>query len=338
MHVVSRLPAALAGALALAVLSPAGASADTTLTLARALPAAGVNASAIAPATMRGSRLSLPVARVRGATVTHAGALRLQAGRRTVDVRSLRVKRATLSGRIAGVRHKLARITGTQATLTRGARRILDRRLGRKLPRRLGAIRLDTTEPPAPPGALTITGGDLAWGYNPAIRTAFQEAFAPLLSGGARQTADGAFHLPIAAGAYDPQTRTGRVTATGGFRVGYQLRPADGSGAHGIWVSLSDIEVELDGDHGTLRATSESGYHGTPPVASAPRTIATLDVRGIAPQASADGRTLTWPPIPATIAPGGAELVAAFADRPDRPALGDRTALDPLTIAARLAP
>jgi hypothetical protein len=101
-------------------------------------------------------------------------------------------------------------------------------------------------------------------------------------------------------------------------------------------VSLWNVEVELAGDRGTLRAASESGYHGTPPTAATVRTIATLDLRGITPQRSADGTTLTWPAIPATVAPGGEELVAAFVPNPNRPSMGDTKALDPLTIVARV--
>jgi len=319
-------------ALAFAAFAAPAAPAATTITLRSALT---IRMTPVAPATMAGTTLSLPVARVRGAAVTHAGALQLTAGRHSVVVRAIRTTPSRLTGRIAGVRRTIASRRGARLTLTRTGARTLERPLGRALPRRLGTIRVDRTAPrPAP---LAVSGGELAWGWSPGIAGAFADAFPPVLSGGATLSSDGRFHLPLTGGRYDAATRTGRLTATGGFRVGYQLRPADGSGAHGIWVSIWNAEIDLDGDRGALRAASESGYHGTPPVPAAVRTIATLDLRGILPLRSADGRTLTWPAIPASIAPGGQELVAAFADRPDRTPLGDTRALAPVTIVARVA-
>jgi hypothetical protein len=96
------------------------------------------------------------------------------------------------------------------------------------------------------------------------------------------------------------------------------------------------MEVDLAGDRGTLRAASESGFHGTAPVPPAVRTVATLDLRGVAAERSPDDTTLTWNAVPATIAPGGEELVAAFTSSPDRPSMGDTRALDPVTIVARV--
>lgn len=281
---------------------------------------------AVAPARATGRTIVLPVVRVAGGAVEHGGALRLRAGRRSVTLRELRAtaRPLRLSARIGpGPRRALLATAPGASALSRRLRRPVE-------PGRLGTIAVDA------PGAARVVGGRLDWGYAAALRTTFQGVFAPALTGGAEQTADGTFLLPITGGRYDAATRSAALTSSGGFRVGYLLRPADAAGAHGIWVTLWNVSVRLDGDTGTIDAPSDSGFHGSPPLAPAVRRIATLDLAGVTPQVGADGRTLTWPAVPATIAPGGAELVAGFVDAPGHPSLGDVRAIDPMTIVAEL--
>jgi hypothetical protein len=350
---------ALAVALALPALAaptPATAApARATLTLGAPLARAGVTVRALTPATAAGRRVSLPVTAMAAAGVDLGGALRLRAGRRTVALTGLRLT-TTPAPRLAarvdgGARRPLfalgrgaapelsasrVRLVGAAVTLTAAGARALSRALGRPLPtRRLGTLDLDTG--PGAAATVAVTGGELDWGYNASLRTTFASSFAPVLSGGAQQGADGSFRLPIASGAYDATAGTATFASPGGVRIGYQLRPADASGAHGIWVTLWNVSVRLDGASGTIAAASDSGYHGAPPLAAAVRTIATLRLTDVAPQLGADRRTVTWTAVPATVAPGGEELVAPFVDQPGRPSLGDTRQIDPITIVAQLA-
>jgi hypothetical protein len=300
--------------LAVAALAPAATAGATTIAFGDALTKAGI--------------------RVPGAVTLPARVVRLTAGRRSATLSDLRLAqrvRAQVTGRIdGGSRRTLFTVSGSTLVLTGDGARALSRRLDVRLRPGASAGRLALD-----PTTRTITAGTITWGYDTALRGAFQSAFPPLVSGGVAQNPDGTFALPVTGGSYDPASRTGSVTSKGGFRIGYVLFPADAQGAHGIWVTLGNVAVRFDGATGTLTATSESGFHDTPVVAMASRTIATLDL-STPPTASADGSTLTWTAIPATIAAGGQELVQSFRDAPGRPSLGDVREIDPVTITLQL--
>jgi hypothetical protein len=225
-----------------------------------------------------------------------------------------------------------ARIDGALLRLTRTGARLLTRVLKPRRPLRattVGTATVDAQTTAA--GTRAITGGTVTWGYDTALRGVFQSAFPPLMTGGVTQGADGLFVLPVTGGTWDPATQTASIATGGSLRIGYQIAPSDAS-AHGIWVRLADTRIDLTAGGGRLSAASDSGYHDTPPVAPAVRTIATL-----APGAPAtDGATLTWTAIPAQIAPGGEELVQHFKDTPGRPPLGDVRQIDPVTISVKL--
>jgi hypothetical protein len=116
----------------------------------KALAANGVEASAIAPAKKRGKRLALPVRSIvvgKSASVKLSGGVRLEAGRRSIGLRSVRVKltarRAVVSARIGKRRvgvfaaelhggaakldraKAIARLTGVKLGLTRRGARLL---------------------------------------------------------------------------------------------------------------------------------------------------------------------------------------------------------------------
>lgn len=337
-----RLGVLVAGAAIASAAVAASASAATTISFGSGLKKAGVSAPArVALTTAATSQRG-------GSTVVDLrGTVRLRAGKRTATLGALRITtqlRSQISGTVdGGPRRTLFDVSGTTLSLTSDGATALSRALRRTV--KAGAVGRIALEPaavggsgsPTSAGARAITGGTIAWGYDPALRTVFQAAFTPLVSGGVAQIAGGAFALPITGGSYDAAARTGSVTSKGGFRIGYQIAPSDAAGAHGIWVTLGNVAIAFAGTTGTLTATSESGYHNTPVVAMATRTIATLDLSA-SPTASADGTTLTWTAVPAAVAPGGSELVAAFQDAPGRPSLGDVHALDPVTISVQLAP
>jgi hypothetical protein len=329
-----RLVVALSGAVVVSLATGAVASAATTVSLGGALTSAGVKAPKAVALTVAGTSSS------DGATVTDlGGSVTLTVGKRSVTLTALQlttVVRTQLAAKVSGsARVALFDVSGSNLSLTSNGAKALSKRLGVKL--RSGAsagrIAMDTTTAPA--AGKAITGGTITWGYDTAIRTVFQSSFTPAVSGGVAQGPDGLFALPVTGGSYDAATRTGSVTSKGGFRIGYVLSPADAAGAHGIWVTLGNVGITFNGTTGTLTATSESGYHDTQVVAMGTRTIATLDL-STPPVASADGKTLTWTAIPATIAPGGDELVQNFKDSPGRPSLGDVHQIDPVTISVQL--
>jgi hypothetical protein len=327
----------LSAMLALALSTPAVASAasgTTTLTFGGGLTSAGVKVPKAVALTVAGTSTA------NGATVTDLdGSVRLTAGKRSVTLTALQlttVVRTQLAAKVSGsARLAVFDVSGANLSLTSSGAKLLSKRLGVKLRSGASAGRISVDTTAAPAAGKAITGGTITWGYDTAIRTVFQSSFTPAVSGGVAQGPDGLFSLPVTGGSYDAATRTGSVTSKGGFRIGYVLSPADAAGAHGIWVTLGNVGITFNGTTGTLTATSESGYHDTPVVAMGTRTIATLDL-STPPVASADGKTLTWTAVPATIAPGGDELVQNFKDSPGRPSLGDVHEIDPVTISVQL--
>lgn len=350
-----RLP--LAAVAAGGLLLPASALADSgsaNLTFDSTLLRARVSVAPVSPAKRDGSATSLPVRSVSSSVVALDGGLSLRSGKRRVRITGVQLAPSTgtwsLRGRVAGksattlmtlvpaassapvVGASGARVSGAQLRLTRTGARLLTRALKPKRALSAGSIGTATVDAQATSaGTRTITGGTVTWGYNSALRNAFQNAFPPLLTGGVTQGADRLFALPVTGGTWNPATSTATITTGGSFRVGYQVAPS-GATAHGIWVRLANTRIDLTGNSGQLSATSDAGYHDMPPVPAAVRTIATL-----APGAPAgDATTLTWTAIPATIAPGGDELVASFKDTPGRPSLGDVRQIDAVSISVQL--
>jgi hypothetical protein len=344
--------AALAGALAL----PAAATADSgsaRLTFDSTLLRARVSVAPVVPAQRHGATTTLPVRSASASAIVLNGGLTLRSGARRVRVSGLQLRPSTgtwsLRGRVAGKAPTTvmalvpapgsppvtgaagARIDGAQLRLTRTGARLLTRALRPKRPLAATAIGRATVDAQAATaGTRPITGGTVTWGYNP-LRGVFQDAFPPLMTGGVTQNAEGLFVLPVTGGTWDAATKTASITTGGSFRVGYQFAPSDAT-AHGFWVRLADARVDLAGSSGSISAMSDAGYHETPPVPAAVRTVATLT-----PSAPVlDGSTLTWTAIPAQIAAGGQELVQHFKDTPGRPPLGDLRQVDPVTVSIQL--
>lgn len=342
----TRIPlAAIAGA---ALVAATPAAADTTLKLDRA---AGSPVRAVAPATADGRTVTLPVASTSGpnakgvVNVRHRGGLRIGGTRLTAVRARVTDGGARISAKVGKRRAHVFAVRGGKVTigddggvelrrgalrLTRAGAKALDRRAGR----RVGTVTVESA-PAVPDTARAVTGGQLSWGYNPTLRNSFGRIFEPQLGGGVAVAADGTYTFPVTGTTYDPESRKGTITSAGSsLRIGYTAGPAQPTEANGIWVTLRDVTVNLDGADGTIEAVSDSGFHGSAPVAQAKRTIATLRVG----EPTVSGSTYTWTAVPATVAPGGIELVSEFKDMPGRPPLGDVRALDPVTITATLAP
>lgn len=159
---------------------------------AKALVASGVEVSAIAPAKKRGKRLVLPVQSIvvgKSATVKLSGGVRLEAGTRSVELRSSRVKltarRAVISTRIGKRRvgvfaaelpggaakldraKAIARLAGVKLRLTRHGARLLRGKLGLSdLPPGVpqsGPISSPSPLEPRPASAVDVTDIAIAW-------------------------------------------------------------------------------------------------------------------------------------------------------------------------------
>lgn len=354
------LAAALAGP-ADARAASAAASGDVegqaTLTVgkrvaaARALRAAGVRISRIAPARARGGSLTFAPERVQvrsssAGAVELAGGLRFRAGRRSVAVTGLRVglgrRKGTVTGRLAGRRvtlltfatgsARLALLAGpadvalssTYATLTRSGARALARRLGRRGVKagRLGTLALDAAadagpppaakagEPPVlarPSGAVTARDVAITWSV--------RESFINYLNGfGGSVSASGGAKKGKARGearlVYDYRFRpyAGRswhdrasdTTALYG-RGTVRFRLA----AHGIDLSVSDPEVELNGaDSRVIFTVRERG-------GEARREV--VMKLALVPKARGRGGSVTYEMLPGSIPEGEAtSLFAGF--------------------------
>ena len=199
--------ALLAACGSLVLAAPADAQ-DTRIVLggpaAKGLSAAGVTVTAKRPATVSRGRVILPptAVAITGATATvdHAGALTLRAGRRSVTLRTLRVTigaRSSLSAQVGGTRRTIATIAapaprravdsaGTYLTeaplvLTGAIVRLLRAELKRPALRagRLGRIDLEASAAPAggddlpgAPTAPTVTGPPTPGGATTSTRPA----------------------------------------------------------------------------------------------------------------------------------------------------------------------
>ncbi|MDO8208768.1 HtaA domain-containing protein [Conexibacter sp. CPCC 206217] len=302
---------------------------------ARALQAAGVTVRPLAPARRTGGHFTVPVRAVRDdGTVVHNGGLRLLAGRRTVVLRGLRLRAGSLTAAAGGIRGPL-RLTlrGGRLTLPPAAARALRAALARPglVAGPLGALDAPATRSRA------IVGGTLDWGFAAPVRAAFSATGANYntgepfrrLSGGASQNADDTFRFPLGRGSWEAGGERATIAARGSVRLGYQVGGAvDDGRAHGIWVTLSDLVVELDGARGTLSGVTDAGFHDSAPVVRKRRVFADLDLRAARRVLGAGGATVSWNGIRATLTRAGEPLGLGMYHA--------GFALDPLTVTARL--
>jgi len=104
-----------------------------------------------------------------------------------------------------------------------------------------------------------------------------------------------------------------------------------------VEVKLADLEVTLDGSDSAIvldsdydiDAPASGGCDPVPPVSTDDVTFATLDLSGVSPVYTNDGKTVTWAAIPATLT---AEGSTAFG----LPNYKEGTALDPVTVTVDL--
>jgi hypothetical protein len=332
----------------------------------RTLSGQGVKVIAGAPALKNGSVLSLPISAVdpgAAASASSDGWLRFKLGKRGVVLSGLRFDLAagTLNGKLgdqelavfrlgapAQVNAAAGRVSLADGALrlTAGAATALKRRLGleRALVRKgVGRIWLAAQANPTRVSA-PVVSGEAAWGVDASFRKYILGFFGPgsvgTITPGGGATAHGTlsepsgyFSFPAAGGTFEK----GLYGASDKLVLRTQGNVTFAKPGHCIVeIKFADLVVTLDGAGSSLALdsvydidTPEGMTCGPQPAVATPDvTFASLDLSGVAPVYSPDGRSVTWSGIPATLTAAGA---AAFG-------MGypEGEPLDPVTIAVGL--
>lgn len=333
----------------------------------RTLSGQGVKVIAGAPARKDGNVLSLPISTVAPGSPASAGSdavIRFQLGKRSAVLSGLRfdLTAGTLNGRLGSQELAVFRIGapaqanpasgkvsigGGALRLTAAAADALEQQLGleRALVRKgVGMVWLSAQANPTRV-AVPVLSGDADWGVLASWRKYVLGMFGPPQSVGTITTADGAtangnlaepsgyFDFPAGPGTFEK----GLYGAADKLVLRTQGSVTFAKPFHCIMeVRFSDVVVTLDGANSSLRLDSATDIDTPegmtcgpqPPAAYTDVTFATLDLGGVTPTYSPDGKTVTWSAIPATLTAAGS---AAFV--PSRYPAGQ--ALDPVTITVR---
>jgi hypothetical protein len=333
----------------------------------RTLSGQGVTVVPGAPGQEAGDVLRLPVSSVdfgAAASATSDGWLRFKRGKRSVALSGLRfdLGTGTLNGKLgdevvpvfrlgaaAQVNAAAGRVSlsGGKLRLTPEAAAALKQRLGleRALVRKgVGMLWLSAQANPTRV-AVPVVSGAASWGVLASWRKYVLANFGPG-SVGTITAADGASAQGNLA---EPSGSLAFPAAGGGFERGLYgasdrlVLRTQGSvtfakpGHCIVEVKLADLVVTLDGAASSLALDSVydvdtpegKACNPKPAVATADVTFASLNLNGVSPAYSADGKTITWSAIPATLTAAGA---AAFGT--GRYVAGE--ALDPVTITVGL--
>lgn len=334
----------------------------------RTLSGQGVKVIAGAPAGKSGDFLSLPISTVdlRGAgSAGSDGSLRFTQGKRSVALSGLRFDfgAGTLVGALdgkeiavfglgaaAGVDSTAGSVSlgGGKLRLTAEAATALKQKLGlgRALRRDgVGMVWLAGQANPTRVSVPVVSGGT-DWGVLASWRK-YVLGFQGPGSTGTITTADGAtangtlsepsgyFGFPGAAGS---TFERGLYGASDKLVLRTQGSVTFAKPGHCIIeVKLADLVVTLDGASSSLALDSAYDIDKVegmscgpvPAVASADVTFASLNLSGVAPTSSADGKAITWSAIPATLTAAGS---AAFG----LPQYQQGQALDPVTVTVGL--
>jgi hypothetical protein len=332
----------------------------------RTLSGQGVKVVAVSPAAKQGRVLFLPISSVDPAAPVAAGSdgrLRFKRGKRGVVLSALRfdLTAGTLNGRLGGEEVAVfrlgapaqvdaaagraalgggsLRLTAEAATLLR-QRLDLERALARK---GVGMIWLAAQASPTRV-SVPVASGEAAWGGLDGWRKYVLGTQGPG-SAGTITTVDGAvaqgnladpsgyLAFPAAGGTFD------RGLYGASDRLVLRTRGSVTFAKPGhciVEVKLADLVVTLDGAASSLALDSVydidtpegKACSPRPAVATADVTFASLDLSGVAPTYSGDGKTITWSAIPATLTAAGA---AAFGT-----GYPEGEALDPVTITVGL--
>jgi hypothetical protein len=335
----------------------------------RTLSGQGVQVIAAAPAGTNGEFLSLPISTVepQGAgSATSDGSLRFKRGKRNVLLSGLRFdfSAGTLVGTLGGKEIPVfslgvaaavnstagsVSLVGGKLRLTAEAATALKQKLGLERALRRDGVGMIWLSGQANPTrtAVPVASGALNWGVLASWRK-YVLGFQGPGSTGTITTADGAtangtlsepsgyFGFPGGAGS---TFERGLYGASDKLVLRTQGSVTFAKPGHCIIeVKLADLIVTLDGASSSLALDSvydidkvEGMSCGpVPAVATNDVTFASLNLSGVAPISSADGKTITWSAIPATLTAAGA---AAFGLSNQ---YKEGQALDPVTVTVGL--
>jgi hypothetical protein len=330
----------------------------------RTLSGQGVKVLAGAPATKTGRGLSLPISAVdpsAAANATATGSLQFKRGKQSATLTGLHFSLSgdALKGSLDGAQIDVFKLGGKATAnassgaigidagklrLTAATADALKQKLSlRRALRRdgVGMVWLAAQTNPAHETAKPVTSGSAGWGVLASWRAYVLGEFGPG-SVGTMAVGDGAtasgpltspatvFGFPATGGSFEK----GLYGATDKLALKTQGNVVFTKFGHCIIeVKFADLEVSLNGTNSSL--TLDSGYdvdtpkgkacEPQPPVANADVNFAKLDLSGIAPAYSADGKTVTWTAIPASLT-----AVGSVAFLGSKYAVGQ--ALDPVTI------
>jgi hypothetical protein len=334
----------------------------------RTLSGQGVDIVAGAPAGKDGRTLTLPISNVDPAAPVSAmsdGWLRFKRGKRGVNLTGLSfdLSAGTLSGKLGEEQLDVLQLGaaananasagsvvlgGGKLRLTAEAATALSQKLGleRSLRRDgVGMAWLRAQANPTHEAAKAVVSGSAAWGILASWRAYVLGQQGPPMSKGSITVAGGAtangtlseasgfFGFPATSGTYEK----GLYGAADKLLLRTQGSVKFAKPFHCIVeVRVADLELRLDGANSSIALDADYDVDKPegmtcgplPPVATDDVTFATLDPSGVAPTYSADGKTVTWTAIPATLTSAGA---TAFGT-------GHKAglALDPVTVSAAI--
>lgn len=333
----------------------------------RTLSGQGVKLLAADGASSAGGKLSLPIAELdpgAQATANSAGSLRFKYGKRAVSLTGIHFNlvTGTLDGKLGDSEIAVFKL-GAAATvnttagsislkegglrLTADAAAALKKKLGlkRALVRRgVGMIWLSAQASPARAAAQAVTSGSLNWGVLASWRQYVLGNFGPgsigtiTTSGGATSTGtlteSGAFFsFPSASGSY----QKGLYGAADKLSLNTAGSVTFAKPGHCIIeIKFSAIDVKIDGADSSITLDSISDIDTpagmtctpVPAVTTAAVQFAKLNLSGITATSSADGKTVTWTAIPASLTAAGSAAWGA--------GYPDGQVLDPVSISVGL--
>ncbi len=325
----------------------------------RTLSGQGVKILAGSPATRTGNTLNLPISAVdpgAEAAATAGGWLRFKRGKRGVTLTDLRfdLTAGTLRGELGDEEIAVFELGGAAAVNSSNGSVALDGgklrltkiaalalrdelRLARALKRSgIGTVGLSAKADPVLAAARPVVSGGATWGVRSALRGYVLSPPAGTISLAGGATANGPLTSP--ATVFSFPTASG-ISTKGLYGASDKLLlEVDGSvtfakPAHCIEaLRFANLEVRIDGANSAI-VVDTTFDEGAPCPDEAPVTtedveLGKLDLSGISPAYSADGQTVTWTAIPATVTPDGETAFGGF--------LKTGAELEPITISVGL--
>ncbi len=249
-----------------------------------------------------------------------AGALKGKLGNEEIPV--FRLGAGGILNKTAGT----ATLVDAKLRLTADAAKVLQQKLGLKRALRrdgVGMAWLSAKANPVLEAAKAVTSGAVNWGVLASWRAYVLGQQGPPMSVGSITAEEGAttngtmsepsafFGLPATSGSFEKGLygASDRLALQTGGAIVFK-KPF-----HCInEIRLSDIELEIDGASSSIVLDMDYDIDKPegmtcgplPPVANADVTFATLDLSGVTPTYSADGKTVAWTAVPAALTAAGA--------------------------------